>query len=90
MTGDQAFDGAYRIFMPEPSAMALLSPQVMQWQTRQAPGTGWQLAGATLEVWANGHLSPAVADDLLAQATSLLQLLPADVAGAGPAGSAGD
>jgi hypothetical protein len=30
----------------------------------------------TLEIWANGHLSAAVADDLIAQAASLLQLLP--------------
>jgi hypothetical protein len=76
LTGDDAFDGPFRVVAPDPSAVTVLTPQVVQWQTRQAAGTGWQITGVTLEIWANGHLSAAVADDLIAQAASLLQLLP--------------
>ena len=84
ITGDGAFDIAYRIVVPDAAGLAVLTPQVLQWQAGQATGTGWQITDTTLEVWAYGHLSPAVADDLLAGATSLLQLLPASIAGTAP------
>lgn len=76
VTGYEAFDSAYRIVVSDPAAEAMLSPQVLQWQVQQTAGTGWRISGRTLEVWADGHLSPAVAESLIAQATSLVQLLP--------------
>jgi hypothetical protein len=75
ITGYEAFDSGYRVVLSDPAAQAVMSPQVFQWQIQQTAGTGWRIAGTTLEVWADGHLSPAIAEKLIAQATSLVQLL---------------